>query len=50
MTKDEMPHMTKDKNRYKKFVLYFEELDNMGIPYGTGDLVRKAEDLGLSTP
>lgn len=42
--------MTEEENRYKEFVLYFRELDRIGIPYGMSDLRRKAEELGLSIP
>lgn len=42
--------MTKEENKYKESVLYFRELDNLGVPYGMSDLRRKAEELGLSIP
>jgi len=42
--------MTKEENKYKEFVLYFRELDAIGIPYGMSDLKRKAEELGLPIP
>jgi hypothetical protein len=42
--------MTKEENKYKEFVLYFRELDVMGIPYGMRDLRIKAEELGLPIP
>lgn len=31
-------------------MLYFEELDRIGAPYGTGDLIRKAKELELPIP
>ena len=36
--------------KYKEFVLYFEELDKLGIGYGRSDLVEKALELGLPIP
>jgi hypothetical protein len=42
--------MTREENRYKEFVLYFRELDSIGIPYGMSNLRRKAEELELSIP
>lgn len=38
------------ENKHKIFVLYFEGLDRVGIPYGIGELVRKANELGLPVP
>ena len=35
------------ENKCKEFVLYFRELDSLGIPYGINDLRREAEKLGL---
>jgi len=37
-------------NAYKEFVLYFNELELMGIGYGMNDLYRKAKELGLEPP
>lgn len=49
MTEEKNKH--KDgENRYKEFVLYFRELDSLGIPHGMSDLKRKAEELGLPIP
>lgn len=42
--------MKEDENKYKEFVLYFRELDSLGIPYGMSDFIRKAKELGLSIP
>lgn len=33
--------------KYKEFCEHFEELDLHGIPYGLGDLLQKAKELGL---
>lgn len=49
MTKEEDEHKDIEK-KYKEFVLYFRELDAIGIPYGMSDLKRKAEELGLPIP
>lgn len=38
------------ENKYREFVLYFEDLDKIGAPYGISDLVRKAEELDLPIP
>ena len=46
---DVVMNMTKDF-RYKEFVLYFDELEKLGIGYGMSDLVRKAEELKLEIP
>ena len=42
--------MTNEKNKYNIFILYFRELDKLGIPYGMSELRRKADDLGLPIP
>lgn len=49
MTEEKNKHKD-EENRYKEFVLYFRELDSIGIPYGMSDLKRKAEELGLPIP
>lgn len=36
--------------RHKEFVLYFDELDKKGIPWGISDLRRKAKELCLPVP
>lgn len=36
--------------RYREFVLYFRELDRIGAPYNTNDLIRKAHELRLPIP
>ncbi len=38
------------EDRYRIFVLYFEELDRIGIPYGMGELSKKAIELKLPIP
>ncbi len=35
-------------SRYKEFVLYFRELDRIGAPYNSNDLIRKAQESWLS--
>ena len=35
------------EENYKKFVLYFDELNDKGIPYSLGDLKGKAVELNL---
>lgn len=35
-------------NKFKDFVLYFEELNKKGIVWGKGDLIGKAEELGIT--
>jgi len=42
--------LKKDSDRYKEFVLYFEEMNKVGAPYGTNDMIRKAEEFGLPIP
>jgi len=33
-------------DKYREFVLCFEELDSLGIPYGLSELRQKAKELG----
>jgi hypothetical protein len=42
--------MAEEEKKYKEFVLYFRELDRLGIPYGMSTLRRKTEELGLPIP
>lgn len=42
--------LKKENGKYEEFVLYFEDLDKIGAPYGTSDLIKKAEELRLPTP
>lgn len=49
MVKEENKY-NNEENKYKEFVLYFRELDRLGIPYGMSDLGRNAEELGLPIP
>lgn len=38
------------EERYKIFVLYFEGLDRINVPYGMTELTKKAKELGLPVP
>lgn len=37
-------------NKYKAFVLYFEELNKHHIPFGMSELKEKAQELNLEIP
>ncbi|MFZ3166737.1 MAG: hypothetical protein WA130_03915 [Candidatus Methanoperedens sp.] len=39
-----------DESAYRRFCLYFEEMNEAGAPYSTSDMVEKALDLGLPLP
>jgi hypothetical protein len=38
------------EGKHKVFVLYFEDLDRIGAPYGLSDLIKKSRELGLPIP
>ena len=39
-----------DKDKYREFCKYFNELDKEGISYSVGDMYRKSHELEISPP
>jgi hypothetical protein len=38
------------EGKHKVLVLYFEDLDRIGVPYGLNELIKKSRELGLPIP